>query len=531
MTSLPDGIEIRGEIASGFDQILTRDALALVAKLQRELGKRRIECLNRRQERQARLDAGESLDFLSETKHIRDADWTCASIPADLRDRRVEITGPTDRKMVINALNSGAKMFMADFEDANSPTWPNMIEGQINLRDAIRRVISFSNPEGKEYKLGQQLATLLVRPRGWHLIEKHVLVDGQPVAGGLFDFGLYFFHNARELLNRGSGPYFYLPKMESHLEARIWNDAFNLAQDELGIPRGSVRATVLIETIPAAFEMAEILYELRDHSAGLNCGRWDYIFSCIKKFRNKPDFVLADRALVTMTTHFMHCYSLLCIKTCHRRNTFAMGGMAAQIPVKNDPKANEEAFAKVRADQEREAGDGHDGTWGPHPGMVQLATDAFNMHMKTPNQIERKREDVDVSAKDLLDFGPHGPITEEGLRQNVSVGVQYLEAWLRGHGAVPLFNLMEDAATSEISRAQVWQWIRHPRGKLSDGRKVTKELFGQVLEEELGKINAQLGNAVYNKRKFALARDLFAKITTDDEFAEFLTLPAYDCLD
>ena len=495
-----------------------------MAKLQRELGKRRIECLKRRQERQARLDAGESLDFLSETKDIRDGDWTCASIPADLRDRRVEITGPTDRKMVINALNSGAKMFMADFEDANSPTWRNMIEGQINLRDAIRRVISFSSPEGKEYKLGEQVATLLVRPRGWHLIEKHMLVDGQPVAGGLFDFGLYFFHNARELLDRGSGPYFYLPKMESHLEARIWNDAFNLAQDELGIPRGSVRATVLIETIPAAFEMAEILYELRDHSAGLNCGRWDYIFSCIKKFRNRPDFVLADRALITMTTHFMHSYSLLCIKTCHRRNTFAMGGMAAFIPVKDDPAKNEQAFANVRADKEREANDGHDGTWVAHPGMVQLATEAFDAVMPQPNQIARKRDDVKVTARDLLDFQPNEPITEAGLRQNVSVGVQYLEAWLRGRGAVPLFNLMEDAATAEISRAQVWQWIRNSRGVLSDGRKVTKELFGSMLEEELAKVKAPANN------RFNTARELFARITTDDQFAEFLTLPAYDAL-
>ena len=524
MTSLPDGIEVRGEIASGFDQILTRDALALVATLQRELGKRRIECLKRRQERQARLDAGESLDFLSETKDIRDGEWTCASIPADLRDRRVEITGPTDRKMVINALNSGAKMFMADFEDANSPTWRNMIEGQINLRDAIRRVISFSSPEGKEYKLGEQVATLLVRPRGWHLIEKHMLVDGQPVAGGLFDFGLYFFHNARELLDRDSGPYFYLPKMESYLEARIWNDAFNLAQDELGISRGSVRATVLIETIPAAFEMAEILYELRDHSAGLNCGRWDYIFSCIKKFRNRPDFVLADRALITMTTHFMHSYSLLCIKTCHRRNTFAMGGMAAFIPVKDDPAKNEQAFANVRADKEREANDGHDGTWVADPGMVQLATEAFDAVMPQPNQIARKRDDVKVTARDLLDFQPNEPITEAGLRQNVSVGVQYLEAWLRGRGAVPLFNLMEDAATAEISRAQVWQWIRNSRGVLSDGRKVTKELFGSMLEEELAKVKAPANN------RFNTARELFARITTDDQFAEFLTLPAYDAL-
>jgi malate synthase len=533
MTSLSEGIEIRGDMAPGFEEILTPDALAFVASLQREFGARRKECLARRQQRQAALDRGESLDFLPETKHIRDGDWTCASIPPDLRDRRVEITGPTDRKMVINALNSGAKMFMADFEDANSPTWRNMVEGQINLRDAIRRTISFTAPGGttsmssarKEYRLNEKTAVLLVRPRGWHLVEKHVLVDGEPVAGGLFDFGLYFFHNAKELLARGTGPYFYLPKMESHLEARIWNDVFNFAQDELGIPRGTIRATVLIETIPAAFEMDEILYELREHSAGLNCGRWDYIFSCIKRFRNKPDFVLADRALITMTTHFMHSYSLLCIKTCHRRNTFAMGGMAAQIPVKNDPAGNTEAFAKVRADKEREAHDGHDGTWVAHPGMVQLATDAFDAVMPQPNQIDRKRDDVQVTARDLLDFAPSEPITEQGLRTNVSVGVQYLEAWLRGHGAVPLFNLMEDAATAEISRAQVWQWIRHPRRVLNDGRKVTKELFRSVLKEELAKVKRFAGD------KFDAARELFDKITTDDDFAEFLTLPAYEKLD
>ena len=389
--STPGGVEVRGEVTPAFAEILTPDALAFVAKLQRAFGARRLESLARRQARQAALDRGEPLDFLPDTKHIRESDWTCAPIPADLRDRRVEITGPTDRKMVINALNSGAKMFMADFEDANSPTWANMVEGQINLRDAIRRTITFTNPDGKEYRLNEKTAVLLVRPRGWHLVEKHLLVDGEPVAGGLFDFGLYFFHNAKELIARGSGPYFYLPKMESHLEARIWNDVFNLAQEELGIPQGTIRATVLIETIPAAFEMDEILYELRDHSAGLNCGRWDYIFSCIKRFRNKPDFLLADRALITMTTHFMRSYSLLCIKTCHRRNTFAMGGMAAQIPVKNDPAANEEAFAKVRADKEREARDGHDGTWVAHPGMVQLALDAFNAVMPQPNQIDRTR--------------------------------------------------------------------------------------------------------------------------------------------
>jgi len=531
VTNLPKGVEITGQIGPRFDEILNPEALAFVAKLERTFGSRRLECLKRRQERQAALDRGEGLDFLPETKSIRDEEWQCAPIPKDILDRRVEITGPTDRKMVINALNSGAKIFMADFEDANAPTWRNMVEGQINLGDAIRRRIEFTSPEGKEYRLKENVAVLMPRPRGWHLVEKQMQVDGKPVSGGLFDFGLFFFHNARELIARDSGPYFYLPKMESHLEARIWNDVFKLAQDELGVPQGTIRATVLIETIPAAFEMDEILYELREHSAGLNCGRWDYIFSCIKRFRNKRDFLLADRALITMTTHFMHSYSLLCIKTCHRRNIFAMGGMAAQIPVKDNPKANEEAFAKVRADKEREAGDGHDGTWVAHPGMVQLALDAFNAKMPQPNQIDRKREDVKVTASDLLDFGPSEPITEQGLRTNVSVGVQYLEAWLRGHGAVPIFNLMEDAATAEISRAQVWQWIRHPRGALTDGRKVTKELFRSILGEELDKIKGHLGEKRFAAGKFDQAAKLFDEITTNEEFVEFLTLPGYERLD
>src|SRR6266404_3068239 len=526
----PPGVQLRVELAPAFPEIVSPEALAFVAKLQRAFGDRREESLKRRQDRQAALDRGEALDFLPETKSIRESNWTCVPIPADLRDRRVEITGPTDRKMVINALNSGAKVFMADFEDANSPTWANMVEGHINLRDAIRRTIRFTSPEGKSYQLKEDIAVLLVRPRGWHLPEKHMLVDGKPVSGSLFDFGLYFFHNAAELITRGSGPYFYLPKMESHLEARLWNDVFKMAQNELGIPQGTIRATVLIETIPAAFEMDEILYELREHSAGLNCGRWDYIFSCIKKFRNKPDFLLADRAQITMTTHFMRSYSLLCIKTCHRRNIFAMGGMAAQIPVKNDPKANEDAFAKVRADKEREATDGHDGTWVAHPGMVQLALDAFNRLMPTPNQIARKREDVNVSAKDLLDFAPSEPITEQVLRTNVSVGVQYLEAWLRGHGAVPLFNLMEDAATSEISRAQVWQWIRHPRGVLSDGRKVTADLFRQTLGEELQKIKTSVGEERFTKGRYVEAAKLFSDLTTSDAYVDFLTLPGYELL-
>jgi malate synthase len=529
-TSLPEGVEIRGPLPDSAPEVLTPEALSLVIGLQREFNTRREELLERRRARQAEFDAGRLPDFLSETASLRDADWTVAPLPRDLLDRRVEITGPTDRKMVINALNSGARMFMADFEDANSPTFANLVQGQKNLMQAIRRTISFTSPEGKNYSIGDNPAVLLVRPRGWHLVERHLTVDGQPVSGSFFDFGLYFFHNARELLDRGTGPYYYLPKLESHLEARLWNDVFNFAQDQLDIPRGKIKATVLIETIPAAFEMDEILYELREHSAGLNCGRWDYIFSCIKKFRNKPDFLLADRALVTMTTHFMHSYSLLCIKTCHRRNVHAMGGMAAQIPIKNDPKANEEALAKVRTDKEREASDGHDGTWVAHPGLVQIALDAFNAKMPNPNQIERKRGDVTITARDLLAFGPTEPITEQGLRINISVGVQYLEAWLRGSGAVPIFNLMEDAATSEISRAQVWQWIRHPRGVLEDGRKVTPELCRQILQEELAKIRAGVGDERYHSGKYQAAAELFDQITTQHDFVEFLTLPAYERL-
>src|SRR6201997_816393 len=527
---VPHGVEVTGEVSPRAGEILTHDALALVAKVHREFNSRRVDLLKRRAQRQAELNAGHLPGFLSETQGIRESAWTVAPIPADLQDRRVEITGPTDRKMIINALNSGAKVFMADYEEANAPTWANMIEGQVNLRDAIRRKIEFRSPEGKDYRLNDQVAVLFVRPRGWHLLEKHVLVDGEPVSGGLFDFLLYAFHNAKELIQRGSGPYFYLPKMESHLEARLWNNVFDLAQDELGIPRGTIRATVLIETILAAFEMDEILYELRDHSAGLNCGRWDYIFSCIKRFRNNADFILADRALVTMTTHFMRSYSLLCIKTCHRRGIHAMGGMAAQIPIKNDEKANTEAFGKVKADKEREANDGHDGTWVAHPGLVPVALEAFDAVMKTPNQIDRKREDVSVTGDDLLKFGPEEPITEQGLRTNVSVGVQYLEAWLRGSGAVPIFNLMEDAATAEISRAQVWQWIRSSKGKLSDGRKVTAELFTTILGEELKKIENWLGSDRYGKGRFPDAAELFSKITTSDDFVSFLTLPGYDRL-
>ncbi len=524
----PEGVTIQGAVTPAFAEILTPEALAFVAALCRAFEPRRQELLARRAQRQAELDAGALPDFLSETAAVRAGDWTAAPIPADLRDRRVEITGPSsDRKMVINALNSGARVFMADFEDANTPSWANTIQGQINLRDAIVRTIGFVNPDGKQYRLNDQTAVLLVRPRGWHLPEKHILLDGRPVSGSLVDFGLYLFHNARPLLERGSGPYFYLPKLESHQEARLWNDVFLLAQEELGLPRGTIRATVLIETILAAFEMDEILYELREHSAGLNCGRWDYIFSCIKKFCNKPDMLLPDRALVTMTTHFMRSYSLLVIKTCHRRNIHAIGGMSAFIPVKGDPEANERAFAQVRADKEREAADGHDGTWVAHPGLVPVALEVFDRAMPQPNQIDRRREDVSVAAADLLRFA-EGPVTEAGLRTNISVGIQYIEAWLGGQGAVPIFNLMEDAATAEISRAQVWQWIRHPEGRLADGREITVELVRTLIGEELEKIRAGLGEQRYSGGNFQRASELFDQLTTSDTFVEFLTLPGYE---
>lgn len=536
MTRYGDRVEITGRTDGPFAEILTPEAVAFVAGLAREFNGRRKQLLHRRAERQARLDMGEMPDFLLETRHIREAEWTVAPIPADLQDRRVEITGPTDRKMIINALNSGAKVFMADFEDANAPTWSNMALGQLNLRDAIRRTIDFTSPDGKQYRLKEQVAVLMARPRGWHLVEKHMTVDGEHVPGGLFDFGLYFFHNARELLERGSGPYFYLPKMESHLEARLWNDVFQKAQDDLGIPRGSIRATVLIETILAAFEEDEILYELRDHSAGLNCGRWDYIFSAIKKFRNRDDFVLADRSLVTMTTPFMRAYSLNTIKTCHRRGVHAMGGMAAQIPVKNDPAANDAAMEKVRQDKLREATDGHDGTWVAHPALVPIALAEFDRAMPKPNQIDCRRDDVNVTAADLLNFQPQGPITEKGFRWNINVAVQYLGAWLGGTGAVPIFNLMEDAATAEISRAQVWQWIKSPLGALEDGRKITLGLFREVLGEELGKMQQDADPEVYAGSKYPLAAELLDRITCNDiecegKFSDFLTLPAYEYLE
>ena len=485
--------------------------------------------LARRAARQKEFDRGALPDFLPDTREIREREWQVAPQPKDLLDRRVELTGPTDRKMVINALNSGASTFMADFEDANCPTWHNMVDGQINLRDAVRRTISFEQ-SGKRYRLQDRTAVLIPRPRGWHLDEKHLHVDGKAVSGALFDFGLFFFHNAKQLIARGSGPYFYLPKLESHLEARLWNDVFTAAQASLGIPHGSVRATVLIETVLAAFEMDEILHELREHCAGLNIGRWDYIFSCIKKFRANQEFCLADRAQVTMTAPFMRAYALLLIKTCHRRGAPAMGGMAAQIPIKNDAKANEAALEKVRQDKLREVTDGCDGTWVAHPGLVPVAKEIFDRHMPQPNQYGRQRPDVRVTARELLDFRPEKPITEAGLRNNISVGIQYLGAWLAGNGCVPVFNLMEDAATAEISRSQIWQWIRSPKGVLDDGRKVTAELFKRLLAEELPKVHAYLGETAYRAGKYEEGARLFEKLTAG-EYVEFLTLPAYALID
>jgi len=519
-------IQINGKLTDSYNEILTEDALKFIAELQKNFNSKRKELLKNREKIQSEIDNGIMPDFLPETKSIRDGDWKVAPIPKDLSDRRVEITGPVDRKMIINALNSGANVFMADFEDSNSPVWENIIEGQINLRDAVNGTITFTNPNGKEYKLNEKTATLMVRPRGWHLNEKNILIDDEEASGSLVDFGLIFFHNAKKLIDKGSGPYFYLPKLENHKEARLWNDIFNFSQDYMNIPRGTIRATVLIETILAAFEMDEILYELKDHSAGLNCGRWDYIFSFIKKFRNFGNFVLPDRSLVSMNVHFLRSYSQLVIKTCHKRGIHAMGGMAAQIPIKNDNKANEEAIAKVIADKEREAGDGHDGTWVAHPGLIKTAKDIFDRLMPEPNQINNKREDVNVSAKDLLTV-PEGEITEEGLRQNINVSIQYLEAWLNSNGCVPIYNLMEDAATVEISRAQIWQWIHHDKGVLKDGRKVTEELYYSLLKEELEKIKELAGEEEFAKGKYEKAVELFNKLSTEKDFTEFLTLSAY----
>ncbi|HZX82632.1 MAG TPA: malate synthase A [Reyranella sp.] len=524
---LPEGVSIDGVVNSDFEKVLTREAIAFVADLQRRFNRRREELLAARAERQSRLDAGEKPDFLADTVNIRESDWTVAPLPQDILDRRVEITGPVDRKMIINALNCGANVFMADFEDASTPSWTNMVDGQFNLASAVHREIDYVDPQStREYRLNDRTAVLFVRPRGWHLPEKHMMVDGVPMSGSLFDFGLYFFHNAKELLARGSGPYFYLPKMESHLEARLWNDVFVHAQDALGVPQKSIKATVLIETILATFEMDEILWELRDHSAGLNCGRWDYIFSFIKKFREQEWSVLPDRAQVTMTAHFLRSYSQLLIKTCHRREVHAMGGMAAQIPIKNDAAANEAAMDRVRADKKREAGDGHDGTWVAHPGLVAIAKAEFDAVMKGANQIARKRQDVHVSAADLIAV-PEGTKTEAGLRQNVAVGIGYVEAWLRGIGCVPLFNLMEDAATAEISRAQVWQWVRHGQ-TLQDGRPVTKELVREIVREENDRVKAAMGEEAYGRARYEDAAQLLIDLVEQPTFEEFLTLPAYE---
>ncbi|MET3576540.1 malate synthase A [Bhargavaea ullalensis] len=521
-------ITVAGGKTPSSPEILTPGALGFLGELHERFNGRRLELLEKRQERQDRFDAGEQPDFLPETEQIRESEWTVAPIPDDLKDRRTEITGPVERKMVINALNSGAKTFMACFEDATSPTWENMVEGQKNLADAVRRTISYTREsDGKEYKLNEKPAVLIVRPRGWHLDERHVTVDGEPMSGSLFDFGLFFYHNAQEQIRRGTGPYFYLPKVESHLEARLWNDVFEYAQERLGIPNGTIRATVLIETILAAFEMDEILYELRDHAAGLNCGRWDYIFSYVKRFRNQPEVLVPDRSQVTMTAPFMRAYTQLCVKTCHRRGAMAIGGMAAQIPVKGDEEANADAFQKVAEDKRREATDGHDGTWVAHPGLVPVAMREFDRVLgERPNQLDNKREDVHVTAADLLQV-PEGTITEEGIRTNINVGIRYIAAWLCGSGAVPINNLMEDAATAEISRSQIWQWIRHPEARLDDGRDITDGLFRQLLQEELWKIRKEQGADRFAEGKIQQAADLFTELTEKDEFEEFLTLPGY----
>ena len=530
---LPQGISITAKVAPEFADVLTPEAMNFVAKLDREFRDRRRALLKHRGERQAQIDAGVLPDFLPATASVRnDPSWRVAAVPNDLQKRFVEITGPTDRKMMINALNSGADVFMADFEDANSPTWDNMVRGHLNLRDAIERTIRLTTPE-KEYRLTEQVAVLMLRPRGWHLEEKHVRIDGQPVSGSLFDFGLHFFHNARRLIEKGSGPYFYLPKLESHLEARLWNDVFVMAQDELGIPRGTIKATVLIETILAAFEMEEILYELRDHSAGLNAGRWDYIFSIIKKFRNHPDFLLPDRAQVTMTVPFMRAYTELLVRTCHKRGAHAIGGMAAYVPSRTDPAINEVALAKVRDDKVRESGDGFDGTWVAHPDLVPVAKEVFDKVLgDKPHQKDRLREEVRVAARDLLNFRvPDGTISQAGLQLNLNVALLYLESWLRGTGAAAIYNLMEDTATAEISRAQVWHWIHHPAAALADGRKVTAEMVDSALPEELNKIKSLYGEAAYASSKIGVATEIFRQLVDEDRFVDFLTLIAYEHID
>lgn len=520
-----ESIDVIGGHIEDYDSILTDPALGFVAALAREFGGRVDDLLQRRMKRQQEIDAGARPDFLGETAHVRDGDWQIASIPADLQDRRVEITGPTDRKMIINALNSGAQVFMADCEDSLTPNWDNVVRGQLNLRDAVAGTIEL-DANGKHYSLNDDTATLIVRPRGWHLHEKHLLCDGEPVPGAFVDFGLYLFHNAAQLSDRGTGPYFYLPKLESHLEARLWTDVFRFAENYGAVKEKTIKVTVLIETILAAFEIDEILYEMRDYIVGMNCGRWDYIFSFIKKFNRFPEFVLPDRAEVTMTSHFLRAYSQLVIKTCHRRGALAIGGMAAQIPIKGDPDANAAAMAKVQADKEREVGDGHDGTWVAHPGLVPLAREIFDTHMPGLNQLERRRDDLQIGAADLLQV-PKGKITEAGLRDNISVAVQYLAAWLGGNGCVPINHLMEDAATAEISRAQIWQWIHHPTGILDEGRNVTYELFQSLLREEMEKILVAVGPDRFAAGHYRQAASLLDEITAAEDFAEFLTSIAY----
>lgn len=524
------GVQITGPMRPGYESILTEDAVSFLADLSTRFRPRLTSLLKAREIRQERLNLGQRPNFLPETRHIREGEWQVTSVPEDLRDRRVEITGPTERKMIINALNSGAKVFMADCEDSLTPTWDNIIQGQVNLRDAVNGTIEFTSPEGKHYTLNEETATLIVRPRGWHLFEKHIIVGPNEVPGALVDFGLFAFHNAGTLLNKGSGPYFYLPKLESHAEALLWADILDWSESALGLPDQSIKVTVLIETILAAFEMEEILYQLRNYIVGCNCGRWDYIFSFIKKFQKHPEFILPDRDEVAMTTHFLHSYSLLAIQTCHKRKAFAIGGMAAQIPIKSDPAANEAALAKVRADKEREASDGHDGTWVAHPGLVPVAMEIFDKHMPEPNQLDRLREDVEVTAEDLLQV-PEGNITEQGLRSNLSVGVQYMATWLGGTGCVPLNNLMEDAATAEISRAQVWQWLHHENCALDDGRAVTRELIEELLSEEMSQLEQELGTDVFHAGNYEKAAELLRQITYQDTFQDFLTLVASEFID
>jgi malate synthase len=526
------GLELDGAMHAGFEEVLTADALDFVGALEHEFGDGRRQLLLARAGRRARFAEGEPLDFLPQTREIREAEWQVAPVPQDLQQRWVEITGPTDRKLTINALNSGSDGFMADFEDANSPTWRNMVVGQINLRDAIEGTISYEGSDGRHYELRENPATLLVRPRGWHLAERHLLVDGRPVTGALFDFGLYFYNCARRLMARGSGPYLYLPKLESHLEARLWNDVFCFAQDALGIPQGTIKATVLIETLPAAFEMDEILYELREHSAGLNAGRWDYIFSAIKCFRERAELVLPDRADVSMTVPFMRAYTELLVATCHRRGAHAIGGMAALIPSRRDEEANAKALQGVREDKEREVSQGYDGTWVAHPDLVPVAREVFERGLDgAPNQLQRRRDDVHVSANDLLDLASTpGEMTDGGLRMNVSVAFQYISFWLSGRGAAAINSLMEDAATAEISRAQIWQWVRH-KSTLSDGRTVTAELVRQVLDEETAKIRASVGEDTWRAGHPAEAREIFERVALSSELIEFLTLVAYEYLD